>query len=150
MIYKPVGVEHISQMVPMARAFYAEFDLPGGVVPQVFTNNWKLWINRGFGIVTGAFDGDRLVGVAGGLIVNAANDGVLEANEQFWYLEPAYRHAGTGYRLFQEWEQACKEAGAKRISMIRLWGGDGARIGKMLEGMGYNPVEVHLYKVLEE
>ena len=150
MRFEPVTADQIPQLVPMAREFYAEFDLPGGVVPQVFRANWKMWMENGFGVVIGAFDGDEMVGASGGLVVNAANDGVLEANEMFWYLDPAYREGGHGVKMLQAWEQACREAGAKRISMIRLWGGEGARIGKMLESMGYKPTEVHMYKILEE
>lgn len=140
----------LESMTPMAIAFYEEHGLPGAVREDVFEENWSKWWAAGFAVVVGAFIDGKLVGTAGGLLVNAANDGVLEANEMFWYVMPEYRSGTVGLQLLRAWEHACESAGARRISMIRLWGPDGERIGAWLERKGYRPVEVHYYKVLED
>jgi len=141
--------QDIPQLIPLADRFYADAELPGGVVPEIFQANWELWLENGFGVLVVAEEDGAIYGATGGLVVPAANDGKMEANELFWFLHPNYRSGGTGTEMFDAWEQACIDAGAVRIGMIRLHGPSGERIGQWLESRGYRPVEVHYYRDLE-
>lgn len=147
---RTLGPRDIDEMIPMAVAFYEEQNPPGEMDVDVFKENWLKWWAAGFAIVVGAFIDGKMVGAAGGLLVKAANDGAMEANEMFWYVYPEYRARMAGLSLLTAWEAACANAGARRISMIRLCSEDGERIGSWLERKGYRPVEVHYYKVLED
>ena len=150
MIIENAKKHHVPLFTPMAQMFYDEFSPPGGVDKDRFQANWENWMDAGFAVACVLMDGEKCVGAVGGLMVEAANDGELEANEMFWYVMPDYRKSGMGMRLLERWEDACRMRGAKRISMISLVAGaHGRQVARWLEQRGYRPVEIHYYRDLE-
>lgn len=135
------------KMAPLARDFFEENDiLPGGILPERYTVLWETLIEQGVGFVVGAFDDDRFVGGIGAFLVPSMHDGELEAIERFWFMDARYRGAGTGERLLEEFEGACKDAEARRIIMTHLYNDLGQKLGKVFEKRGYHPFEVNYAK----
>ena len=143
---REITLEEVPIMTPLATAFYAEADLPGEVIPEVFEEKWKNWINLGIGFAVGAWNGDDFLGGIGGLLYPAVTDDVIEAAEMFFYILPKARGSRVGADLLDEFERVGTEKGAQRIAMICLTDETGEIMDKAYRKRGYRPVEVRYCK----
>ena len=78
------------------------------------------------------------VGGIGGLFANDPNDGLLVAQEAFWFIHPETRSLRS-LRLIEAFETCCQERGAKRILLAHLVGDE--KIGRFFHRIGYKPLE---------
>lgn len=85
-----------------------------------------------------------IVGIIAGMVVTAVTDKELMFHEFIWYTLPAYRHMGI--KLYRAMEKRCRDAGIKRMLMVRMCNGIGERIDKVYKRLGYNPIEIHYTK----
>lgn len=139
-------VQELPMAAQMGPKFYAEGKLPGSFVPEVFAAKWTELIELGLGFIIGLFEGSKLNGCFGAIVVGDPNDGVLAANEMFWFVEPESR--GRGLSLMSAYEEEAKKRGAKRCSMIHLLNLQPEKLAHLYERRGYRAVETAYHKDL--
>ncbi len=147
--FRELMMHEVPQMTAFALEFYDEGFVPGQLIPEIFEGNWMDWIERDVGFVVTAWDDNLLLGGAGGLIAPDANDGVLVANEIFWFVRLEHRCGSVGLRILKEFEVAAVQRGAKRVLMIHLANDVGARLAKVFDRWGYRSVETHYIKEIQ-
>ncbi len=133
-----------SQMGPR---FYAEGNLPGEFVPEIFVASWTALIERGLGFIVGLFKDSKLCGCLGAAVTKCLNSGATVANEMFWFVLPEAR--GDSLRMVAAYEKEAKERGAVRCSMALLKGLQPEALGAFYERRGYAPFEVAYSKELK-
>lgn len=126
--------------------FYAEGKMPGKFVPEIFAAKWTELIEKGFGFIIGLFDGPKLDGVFGAVVVGDVNDGELVSNEMFWFVSKESR--GGGLRLLKTYEEEARKRGAKRCSMGHLLALQPEKTDSLYRRLGYTPVETSYFKNL--
>ncbi len=140
---RPLMPHEAHAMSTLANEFYAEGDLPGMLDEQRFLSIWEMWLSQGSGLVIGAWHGEQLVGAIGGLFSFSPMTGDLELNEMFWFVGREARKAGVGLDLLDRFEQEARGHQADRVTMVHLANGVGQKVGELLKGRGYAPLEVH-------
>ncbi len=83
---------------------------PGEHTVQHYVDSWRLLLEAG-GLLLGAFDGDRVVGVA--IYQPCLSEGL--ANFAVLYVTRTYRHQGIGAVLTNEVERLARADGAQRL-----------------------------------
>jgi GNAT superfamily N-acetyltransferase len=100
------------------------------------------------GIVLVAYDDDRLVGMAGGLVYPAYfNVHHLTGQEMFWWVAPEYR-SGLGSKMLEALEASAKDRGCHSWSMICLAKVRPEVVGRLYERRGYRASERSYIKSL--
>lgn len=113
---RPLTVEEIPSLADMGAQFYAEGNLPGRFVPEVFVATWNTLYSLGVAEILGLFrDDGELLGVLGGIVSPDPNDGDLVAMEMFWFVRKEAR--GRGLLLIDAYEKWARARGAKRAMM---------------------------------
>jgi GNAT superfamily N-acetyltransferase len=133
----------VAGMVPAARSFFRENQLPGEFNAETFTLGWMGLIKAGCGFAFTLVDerGDIKGGI--GAVVNTdLNTGDKIAVEMFYYAMPEVR--GNGLRLLPIIEDAARARGCKRFWMIHLEDGRSERMERFYGKRGYELKE-HLY-----
>lgn len=77
-----------------------------------------------------------------------ANRDVLVAAELFWWVEPEFRNSGIGKEMLAGIEQACREAGVYRFSMMAFEQIELEKAAAVYQRCGYVPTERSFNKVL--
>jgi hypothetical protein len=135
--------------VPFGRDFHREFNLPGDFKPSVFLRNWQTFYDRYEAAVIGLWDGPRLVGGLGCMMVPDLSDGRLCGQEMFWFVDPAHRKGSAPLRLLTEYGKWVEAHGSSEARLVHLCGGvNDERLDKLYRRMGYKPVEVCYRKIL--
>jgi GNAT superfamily N-acetyltransferase len=126
-----------------------EFDVPPwsptgtdehSVPDQIGFCQWH--VSRG-GLIFGAFDGGRLVGI--GLVTPHVRPGIAQL--AYLYVSNGYRGQGIGRRLVQEMEQAARQAGDSE--MVVSSSPSANTVGFYL-GCGFSPMAEPLPELYEE
>lgn len=114
--------------------FAASIDLPGGFDPDSAEAFFRLLMGTENGILLIAEGG------AVGALLHPApyNRAHLTGQELFWWVDPAFRGAGTGKALFDALQAAVANLGANSFSMSTL--GDHA-IGQFYASRGYRQTD---------
>lgn len=140
------GVKDLDYMGRVGAHFYAEGNLPGRCVPEVFAKTWMNLREMGLGTIWMLLRDGEIVGALGGVVTADPNDGVLTGSEMFWWVQPECR--GHGLRLLMQFEEWARGRGAKRLAMVHLLSLMPEKVGKLYERMGYTAVEVNYHKQL--
>ena len=138
--------DEVDKVAKFGKRFFIEGELPGKLKRSVFRTNWSILINSGTGVIFGAFDNERLVGVLGGLQYKDLNDGALVATETFWFMDKEYRKSLLGIRLFNEFEKWANHIGACRIIMGHLNHLLSNKLENFYNKKGYVSFETHYVK----
>jgi GNAT superfamily N-acetyltransferase len=77
-----------------------------------------------------------------------ANRDVLVAAELFWWVEPQFRNSGVGKEMLAGIEQACRNAGVYRFSMMAFDQIEIEKAAAVYQRCGYVPTERTFGKVL--
>jgi pentatricopeptide repeat protein len=131
-------------LIELARTFYNEGRIPGKFIPEVFKANWTNFINNGCGVIYGQYIEGKLIGAIGGLVYPDPNDGVLVANENFWFVKNKAR--GNGIKLFYKFEYWVKLQGAKRLIMVYLQNSMPDKMEQIYRKMKFKKLETHYWK----
>jgi GNAT superfamily N-acetyltransferase len=92
---------------------------------------------------------DEVVGCVAGSVTDCLfNPQIKEFVEIVWYVEESHRRAGL--RLFNRLEQACKDKGVKAMRMAYMVNSKADKLAVFYEKKGYRPMELHLFKKMEE
>jgi GNAT superfamily N-acetyltransferase len=135
-------------IVEMGRNFHAQTAYQD--IPYCADSALK-WFEfmSGQGMLLVAETAGKVVGVAGGVISPCIlNEAYQLGAELLWWVEPEYRKTSAGARLLAGLEQAARDAGAKRWSMIALEAVNPEAVGRMYLKSGYTPTERTFTKVL--
>jgi GNAT superfamily N-acetyltransferase len=97
------------------------------------------------GLLIVADNGEKLVGVVGGLKHPFLNNrSYIIGAELLWWIEPEYRNGGLGKQLLLTIEQAAFEAGCRLWSMMTLEAVEPEKAGAIYKKLGYELTE-HSY-----
>jgi GNAT superfamily N-acetyltransferase len=88
-------------------------------------------------------DEGRMVGYGGVYLVPSMHTQVLIAQEDTWYLLPAYRKGWTAMKFFKFMEAECRKRGARQVNLTVP---EGIGTGVLCERMGYRKVAIHYAK----
>lgn len=131
-------------------------------VGKLLADNWK---ETGFGfdfeldvgayrrfetlgllLAVAAFDGESIIGYSTAMIApHPYNPGIVCANSDALFVQPAYRNGRTALLLLRETERAAKSRNARYM----LWHTrGGTRFADMLERRGYAPADVIMMREL--
>lgn len=132
----------------LAFAFFRESGLPGNLNFTHWKEQWTKFIDMGIGKIIAFYDGQKFVGMIGGLCVPCTMTAEKEAIEAFWYVQKDHRGTTTGIRLLQAFEKWAKQAGAKRIKMMHLSDLNADMMRNIYLRMGYAPLEQAYWKAL--
>lgn len=124
-----------------AEEFYKEGNIPGGFVPEAFMNTWPQIIQSDIGGILGLFKDEVLIGALGFLISPNPNNGVICAQELFWYVRPEYRESALGLKLFRAFEREALSRNCQFIHMAFLMNLFPEKIRKIYDAFGYKKLE---------
>lgn len=145
---REMAPDEVEAMIPLARKFFAEGNLPGNFAPDHFVDNWRNWIEAGVGVVFSAWRGFDLLGFLGGIRLVSPTTAEMELHEMFWFMDPDERIGTAGLRLLKAFEEEGQRIGAARVTMVHLCNDTGSRVAKLIERRGFQPLEVHYAKEL--
>lgn len=147
---RPLTLEELPRCVYSARAFHAEKQLPGKLVPDVFLKNWTTFLTSCTAVILGLFHEDKLVGGIGGMITPDLSDGRIAATEMFWYMLPEHRGGMNAFKLIDAFEAWAHEQGAEEFRMVHMLEPDEdpstVSLGPIYKRRKYRPLEVAYYK----
>lgn len=138
--------EDVPLMLPLARNFFVEAQLPGVLKPEVFESNWRKFLASGIGVVIGLFHEATLCGVIGGLTVPDLCTGDTTTCETFWYVNQEQRRGGMSLRLLREFEVEAVKRGSKKVTLVHLAGENAEGLKKVYERLGFRALETHYVK----
>lgn len=142
----PIEDEDWPAVQTMGRMFYAEAGLLGEFIPEVFRENWEMYIERGYGIVLCLREGSCTTGTIGGFVVPDPCNNDLIASEAFWFMHPDHR--GNGSLLLRAFEREARKRGAMRLTMVALFALQSERLAAYYQRAGFVPMETHFIKTL--
>ncbi len=150
---RPLIIAEISQCVDGAVLFHREFNMPGTLVPAVFTRNWTAFLTTMTARIFSAWRGPDLVGGLGALAHPDLNDGRIVATEMFWFVMPHERErpgSMTAVRLlktFMQWGDA--QAVETRLAHM-MGGAHDAQLDRLYRKLGYKPLEMGYFRPRQE
>lgn len=146
---RPLTVDELPLCRPLGENFFEEAKLPGQWNGDAFLEQWEGFYRLGYGVVFGAFEGEALVGVCGGLAFPDSNTGQERAQELFWWVEPGHRRAGPALALLRHFEAWAEERGCEAVTMAFLHStGNGETLDRWYRRRGYRPLETHYVREL--
>jgi GNAT superfamily N-acetyltransferase len=133
--------ELLDKIRALGDTFYEQAKLPGKFRLNSFANSWHTILNLKLGALWRADQDHRLTGLLGGIFSPDLCDGVIVAQEAFWFVHPDYRGGMTGIRLFHAFEDWSKEIGASRIIMAHLTNSMPEKLKSFYQRSGFREVE---------
>lgn len=117
---RPLTIEELPRCAPFGEAFHAEKQVPGAFSIDAFVKNWTVFLTQYKAVLLGLWDGEKLVGGLGGMVVPDLTTAVPTATEFLLFIDPAYR-TGSGFiRLVDQFRAFGKANGAVRLRMELL------------------------------
>ncbi len=138
--------EEFKRVFEIGDEFWKEVNLPGKPDVVVFLKTWNILYDLNVGVIFGLFENNIMIGIMGATVFPDINDGVLVANEAFWFMSKKYRGKIGGIKLFKKFEEWAKEKGAKRIIMVALENSKKEKLDKFYKKVDYNILETHYIK----
>ncbi len=139
MIRRAKTSEEVRALLPLARAFTSRPEVVAGLDEEMWVKLWSLRVCDEKAAIFYEEGPDGPIGTIAGMLGHSALDGVMEAQESFWFVDP--NHRGNGLMLLDHYEGWARAMGARRLWMMRL---DGLR-ERALDGLylrrGYRPTE---------
>ncbi len=132
------------RLVECGDKFYGK--LGKTISPDVFIPMWNKLLEAGIGTLWVSHDGPTITGGLGMVLSPCMFDGVIQADETFWFVDP--KHRGDGIRLFNTMIEWAKSLEITRISMVSLNDVTGDRVSKFYETRGFAKVETRYMKEL--
>lgn len=132
----------------LAFAFFSESGLPGQLDFEHWKAQWTKFIDMGIGKIIAYYDGEKFVGMIGGLCVQCTMTADMEAIEAFWYVQKDKRGTPIGIKLLKSFEKWASQRGAKRVKMMHLSDLNAEMMRDIYLRMGYTPLEQAYSKTL--
>lgn len=146
---RPLLAEEVWKCVPGGHEFFEEARLPGKFNPDFFVRFWSAAIQQDRGMILGAFDETKILGVIGFLFCPDIHTGDPVAVETMWFQLKEERRGSTALRLFERFEDEARKKGCVRIAMIHLETINAEPLKKLYAKRGYVMVETHYLKELK-
>ena len=121
-------------LLPLARAFYAEGNLPGALNEKHFVETLKNQINVGSCFVI--VGGSPIRGTIAGIVFDDMMTSDRCCMECFWYVSSSER-GSLGLRLLDAWENEALQRNASRLVMAHLHSENDERFTKLYGRRGY-------------
>lgn len=135
------NIDDVKAIVRMGRAFWAAIPYNDGIpyCPDSLALTCAQMIEQGLLIYAHT---DKAVGAVGALCSPLfTNREYTVAAELFWWVEPEHRNTGVGVRMFAKLEEAAKQAGVYRLSMMAVEGLELDKAAALYQRFGYSPTE---------
>lgn len=140
-VYRQGTIEDAEAIAVLAQLFLADSvyhqTAPGADVRPLVDLVLKL------GAVVVAESEGHLVGFIGWMVATHPIGGFHYADEQAWYVLPAYRSQGVGLELLKNLTDWARTAG---LFMVKLSAPAGTKIGAVYEGLGFTALETAYVK----
>lgn len=117
---RSLTIDELPLCEPYGRAFHAEKQVPGEFSIDVFVRNWTVYLTQYKAVLLGLWDGERLVGGLGGMVVPDLTTGIPTATEFFLFIDQAYRKGSGFVRLVDQFKCYGRAHGAIRMRMELL------------------------------
>lgn len=133
--------DDVKAIVRMGRAFWAAIPYNDRIpyCPDSLALTCGQMIEQGLLIYAHT---DKAVGALGALSSPLfTNREYLMAAELFWWVEPEQRNTGVGLRMLAKLEEAAKQAGVHRLSMMAVEGLEIDKAAALYQRCGYSPAE---------
>lgn len=127
-------VYEVPLLLPLARAFYAEGNLPGHLNEPHFVRTLSKQIEAGSCFVI--VGGSPIRGTIAGIVFDDMMTSDRCCMECFWYVSQAER-GSLGLRLLDAWENEAYERSASRLVMAHLYTKDSEKFTKFYGRRGY-------------
>lgn len=141
-----IGPEWLPSLVPLAKRFHEASGVSEDLNSAHWITVWMQLLASGMGVIFVAFDGEKPVGMIGGLLAPSLYANQVEAIEAFWWVDPEARAHGTGADLLLKFEEFAKAAGAKKLIFSILESISSS--AKALEGHGFTKAQQNYQKEL--
>lgn len=141
-----ITVEDASQIIDLGKKFYGLTGLSGSFHGDTFITFWNGFLKNGQASTWVYRIDNQIVGTIGMTLTMSLMDGVVIADETFWFVDE--NHRGTaGVRLFFEAAQWAKQSGAKRMLMGKMLAinPDNDSVGRFYERQGLKPLQTQYY-----
>lgn len=141
----------VPKLIPLVRAFHNETLKPFGMGfdPASVESTLLLFAEHHIGLAV-LFE-DEIVGVIGGVITPSFTDYNQKMfAESMWYVLPEHRGGSGGVKLLKLVEDYCKKIGVNKIIMIGMFDENIEKLGGFYNRMGYNELEIHYQKDLNQ
>lgn len=146
---RALTAEELPLCLPLGEHFFKEAQLPGTWNGDAFLASWQGFYEHGYGLIFGAFEGDDLVGVCGGLIAPDVNTGEKRATELFWWVEAEHRQSSAALPLMQRFERWADHEGCEAVTFAFIHGtGREEVLDRWYRRRGYEPLETHYVRRL--
>ena len=139
---------NLDKILPIGKAFAAEANYPGGFSLDALRVGWVPLLDMGLGTVFAIEDRGEVVAALGMAFLPDMFSGRATAIEQFWYVQPKYRHTRFGLDLFYAFEAAGKARNVKKLVLVHLAALTPAKLQAFYESRGYVLVEQTFWKEL--
>lgn len=136
--FRFLAPDEIPLLLPLARAFFAEGNLPGTLNERHFVATLKAHITRGTGFVIAA--GLPIRGTVSGIMFNDMATAELCCMEFFWYVS-AEERGSLGIRLLDAMETEAFKRGSVRVLMSHLSTPKTERFERVYARRGYTKRE---------
>lgn len=114
-----VSQSMVEQLQSLGNQFYRHVGLGGTFHADTFVENWNKLLNSGIAMMWITETCGVMTGVMGVILSMHMFDGILTAQECFWFVDPEFR--GTaGVRLFHEFEKWAKELKVQRLLVAHI------------------------------
>ena len=146
---QPASLHELHLCVPFGEAFHKEMQLPGEFIGQCFVDFWITLLATLPSVIFLLRKQGELIGGIGGAISPNPNDGRLCAQEQFWFVDKAYRGGSGAIRLVDAFEDWARSKDAVEVRVARMMtGADQPGIERFYDKRGYGMLEIHYRKPL--
>lgn len=139
-------VETLDRIIPIGEAFAAEANYPGGFNWTAFSSTWHQMLEFKLGRIFVVEEAGKVVAALGMATSFDPYSGDLTALEQFWFVLASHRKTRVGLDLFERFEQAGKEVGAKKLVMVHLAALTPKSLQSFYEHQGYRLAEQTFWK----
>lgn len=141
MTFGKLTAENLHLVREIGEAFTASVKYPGGFKYEAFSAAWTVLLEMGLGEIFFAHNGEKVIGLFGGVFNPDPFNGLMTAAEQFWYVLPEARGSRVSLQLFDRFEEEAKARRCTRILMLRLEGEYAEVLSRLYERRGYKPAE---------
>jgi len=141
MTFGKLTAENLNLVQEIGEKFTASVNYPGGFKYEAFSAVWTVLLSLGLGEIFFAHNGEKVVGLFGGVFNPDPFNGLMTAAEQFWYVLPEARGTKASLRLFDMFEEEAKARRCSRILMLRLEGEFADILSRLYERRDYKMAE---------
>ena len=132
------------QIAELGRKFYAATGLRGSFHGDTFVVFWNKLLEGGIASMWVSREDGRITGTIGMTLTMSLMDGIVLADEMFWFVDPNHR-GSAGLKLFLEAKKWAKHSGAGRMLMGKMLAIEPEKVGKFYEQQGFKPLQTQYF-----